>query len=159
MIQKYLKKIGRGIANNIILSMCSKGIAMIFFLLTDIFTARILSVNGYGEWSFFYSLISMIYWIAWFGVNTASRVYIAKENSNINKQNDIIKSAIILRLIISFIALVVLFIFSPALSKIFGNSDKYPQLACLLMLGSVLVFFNSFSEYSRFSKNFCDFYY
>ena len=144
-IFELIKKVTSGTISNVLWSMISKGIAMVFFLLTDIFTARILSVNGYGEWSYFYSIISMIYWIAWFGVNTSTRVYVAKEENDINIENTVIKSAIVLRLIVSLISFVLILAFSKTITNIFGDVDKYPHLFNMLFLGALLVFFNSFS--------------
>ena len=148
-IFELIKKVTSGTISNVLWSMISKGIAMVFFLLTDIFTARILSVNGYGEWSYFYSIMSMIYWIAWFGVNTSTRVYVAKEENDINIQNTVIKSAIVLRLIVSLISFVLILAFSKTITNIFGDVDKYPHLFNMLFLGALLVFFNSFSEFFK----------
>ena len=57
------------ILNDTILSLGSKAVGMILFMATDIMIARFLSTESYDEWSFFYAIITMCYWLVWFGIN------------------------------------------------------------------------------------------
>ena len=51
------------ILNDTILSLGSKAVGMILFMATDIMIARFLSTESYDEWSFFYAIITMCYWL------------------------------------------------------------------------------------------------
>lgn len=62
------------ILNDTILSLGSKAVGMILFMATDIMIARFLSTESYDEWSFFYAIITMCYWLVWFGINESVRV-------------------------------------------------------------------------------------
>ena len=99
-MEEYMKK-QINILNDTILSLGSKAVGMILFMATDIMIARFLSTESYDEWSFFYAIITMCYWLVWFGINESVRVFVAKERKNIKRQNSNIRIGIKLRLLIS----------------------------------------------------------
>lgn len=145
LIQKLKTKTMR----NTMLSLSSKGIGMILFLACDILIARFLSINEYGEWSFFYSFISMAFWIVWFGINISTKVYVAQANNDKDEQVDYFVAGLKLRFIISLVFSIIILLFGGAIANGLGYPEKYPHLYALIMVGSLLVFFNSFSEFFK----------
>lgn len=131
------------------LSIASKIIAMVLFMITDILIARLLSVKEYGEWAYFYSLITMLFWIAWFGINTSMKVHVAKYAYDRKKQNSYLAAAMILRMVVSIIFALLLYLFAYPLAENTGYPDKYPNLAVLLQFGSLLLFFNTWVEFFK----------
>lgn len=131
------------------LSIASKAVAMVLFMITDILTARLLSVGEYGEWAYFYSLITMLFWTAWFGINTSMKVHVARYAYDRKKQNSYLAASMILRMTISIIFSFLLYVFAFPLAGLAGYPDKYPNLAVLLRLGSLLLFFNSWVEFFK----------
>lgn len=150
MLASIIKKIRIDeMFKNTILSLTSKGISMILYMLTDIIIVRLLSISEYGEWSFFFSLISMFYWITWFGINTSTRVFVAKHTSNKKIRNTFIRAALAVRLITSTIISLIFLLNSSLLANCFGYPDKYPNLNRLLLIGCILMFFNSMLEFFK----------
>lgn len=131
------------------LSIASKAVAMVLFMITDILTARLLSVGEYGEWAYFYSLITMLFWTAWFGINTSMKVHVARYAYDRKKQNSYLAASMILRMTISIIFSFLLYVFAFPLASFAGYPDKYPNLAVLLRFGSLLLFFNNWVEFFK----------
>lgn len=138
------------ILNDTILSLGSKAVGMILFMATDIMIARFLSTESYDEWSFFYAIITMCYWLVWFGINESVRVFVAKERKNIKRQNSNIRIGMKLRLLISGLFLL-LFTIASIVFIFVGPSKnlRYPHLKELFVCGSLLCFANSLLEYFK----------
>lgn len=134
---------------NTIYNISAKGVAMVLYMLVDIGIARLVSVGEYGEWSYFYSLVSMVFWIAWFGINSSARVYVAKTNGNSQLQNQYLKSALILRIVISSGIVFVYYLLVFRLKVRIMSMETYPNLYMLLLFGGGLVFCSTFSEFFK----------
>lgn len=121
----------------------SKGIAFIFFYSFTIFLARILGVEEYGKWSFFYSWLSIIFVVSYSGIDISSRVFIAKEE-NTKNISEIMSSAFSLRFFISIIfsafIIFILLVSSEIISWDFKN---------LLLIAVPFIFFKGFTEFFR----------
>lgn len=149
LVYKIRDILKNSLYQNTIYNISAKGVAMVLYMLVDIGIARLVSVSEYGEWSYFYSLISMLFWIAWFGINSSARVYIAKTNGNSQMQNQYLKSALILRIVISAgIVFVYYFLVFLMKAKIM-SMETYPNLYMLLLFGGSLVFCSTFSEFFK----------
>ena len=145
--EKRMKKnlLDKTTMTNTLWSFFGKIIAMIFLVLLDVIAARLLSVDGYAEWVFFFSILTMLFYIGWMGINTSAKVYVSK-SANICDRNKRIQAALILRLIISFGICFLIFLIVPHFAEYLGYPLKYPELKTLLEMAAVLVFFNSFTE-------------
>lgn len=138
------------ILNDTILSLGSKAVGMILFMATDIMIARFLSTESYDEWSFFYAIITMCYWLVWFGINESVRVFVAKERKNIKRQNSNIRIGMKLRLLISGLFLLLFTIASIVFIFVEPSKNlRYPHLKELFVCGSLLCFANSLLEYFK----------
>ena len=136
------------LAQNTIWSFASKFVAMIFYMLLDVLLARILGVEDYAEWVFFYSVLTMLFYFGWMGINSSVKVFVSKEENSLNKRY-CITASVQLRLLYSIIAALIIFFVAPRLSEILGYPDKYKHLQYLMLSSSILVFLNSFSEFFK----------
>lgn len=75
--------------NNISFSLLGKMIAMILWLCFDIRAARILHVKDYAEWVFYYSVLTMCFYLGWLGINTSSKIHISRQISSKKKTQSI----------------------------------------------------------------------
>ena len=51
--------------------------AVLLFFAADIIIARNLDIAQYAEWAFFFSILSMTYYVCWFGVNGSAKVFVS----------------------------------------------------------------------------------
>ena len=133
---------------NSVYSLSAKAVTMIFFFVFDILCARILETDAYGEWVYFYAIITIIYSVVWFGVNVSSKIFIAKAETS--KRMEIFASALLLRLIVSLVLTLIYLIIVFAMWRIqLFDVAKYAHLPQMLLLGSSVVFLNSCSEFFK----------
>lgn len=133
---------------NSIYSLSAKAVTMIFFFLFDILCARILNTDAYGEWVYFYAIITIVYSIVWFGVNISGKIFIAKSESA--KKMEVFASALVLRFLVSILLTLIYTLAITALWHLQQfNINKYEHLPQLLFLGSGIIFLNSFSEFFK----------
>lgn len=149
LIYKVKDLFKNNLYQNTLYSMIAKGVAMVFYMLTDIGIARFTSVSEYGEWSYFYSLLSMVFWIAWFGINASARVYVAKSNGKSQTRNQYLKAALVLRTIVSVGIVAVYYFVVVWLKRRIELLEAYPNLYMLLLLGGGLVFCSTFSDFFK----------
>lgn len=130
---------------NISSSLAGKLMAMLFLTLLDIFAARLLAVEEYAEWVYFFSILTMMFYVGWFGINVSTKVFISKSIDERDRVN-CLKASILLRLVASIIIAIIIEIVMPVVSIYLGYPDKYPDLKWLLQFSAILVFLNSFTE-------------
>ncbi len=134
--------------SNTIWSLAGKVVAMFFITLLDIIIARSLPVQDYAEWVYFFSILTMLFYVGWMGINVSVKVFVSK-NIDITDRDNCILASLQLRAIISFILLIIIFLFVPRLSIYLGYPNKYPELYILLVVSAVLVSLNSFTEFFK----------
>lgn len=127
-------------------SIATKGVSMVFFFLADIAAARLLTYEQYDEWNYAYAILSVCFWIVWFGLTTSTRVYVASFREDPLRKNSAIVSGMKVRTSVSLAFVPVLLIMAPIAARWLGYPEKYPHLQALLLGGGCLAFVNSFSE-------------
>lgn len=132
---------------NISYSLAAKMIAMVLWLLFDILAARMLKVNNYAEWVFFYSILTMCFYFGWLGINVSSKVYISKLLPV--ERNNVIQMTFEIRVIASFAIGVLLLLILPNFAGGLGFPEKYKNLKTLLEILPFIVFFNSIADYYK----------
>lgn len=130
---------------NISYSLGGKIAAMFFLLLLDVSAARLLKVETYAEWVYFFSILTMLFYLGWFGINTSAKVFMSKCTTEKTRINCLFAS-VVLRFFFSIIIAVLVGVFIPQLARYLGYPEKYPDLRWLLGFSAVLVFLNSFTE-------------
>jgi len=125
-------------------SFLTQGISLALFLLLNIILARKLSVGSFGLWSFFLSIMTLVFTISYFGINTSSKKFIAQYNKTESLKNILI-SSIKLRFIISLtFTLIFLITYKPLV-----NILNKPELEILFLYGIPLIFLSGFVEYFK----------
>lgn len=133
---------------NISYSLLSKFFSAVFLFLTDVFLARRLSISMYAEWAYFFSILSMLFYLGWCGVNISSKVYISKCIS-IEEKRQCVRAALEIRLISSILFSIFLWVVLPLLAPYLGYPQKYPDLLWLFYMATILVFLNGFLEFYK----------
>lgn len=146
MIKKVI--FNYNILKNLSWTFLAKIVAMIFALAIDILAARVLGVENYAEWTFFYTVVTMIFYVTWLGVNASVKVYVSRQNTVLDR-NTCIHAGLVLRTIISLFFAGLFFFLSGKIAVICGYPEKYPNLFVLFRYGSLLIFFNSYTEFFK----------
>jgi len=134
--------------NNTIWSLSGKIAAMLFTVLLDIIIARFLTVGEYAEWVYFFSILTMLFYIGWLGINASAKVYVSK-TAGVTDRANCIGASLILRTGVSIAVGILIIIIMPLLSVHLGYPDKYPELKTLLQMSAFLVILNSFTEFFK----------
>lgn len=129
-------------------SLLGKVFAMLLLVLLDIVAARMLSVENYAEWVFFFSVLTMLFYAGWMGINSSAKVFVSKCNL-ITERNNCIRASFFLRITASIFFSLLIVIIMPNLARYLGYPTKYPGLKGLLQMAAILVFFNSLTEYFK----------
>lgn len=133
---------------NTTFSLMGKGIGMLSLVLLDVVIARRLNVDGYAEWVYFFSVLTMLFFVGWLGINISAKVAVSHCTTVIDKEC-CLTGAMILRMVASSVISIVLMLFLLALSGRLGYPDKYPDLKSLILYSGFLIFFNSFTEFYK----------
>lgn len=126
----------------------AKIVAMLFAFMLDILLARILGVDDYAEWTFFYTTVTMMYYLAWFGINSSVKVLVSKQTTDLDT-GVCIRAGLILRTLVSLIFSVAILACSKQIAIIFGYPEKYSNLLFLYKCAGAMVFLNSFAEFFK----------
>ena len=125
-------------------SFLTKGITFVLFYLFNIYLARILGVERFGKWSFFFSSLTIFQVLSYFGLNGSSRKFIAQFNYT-DKISPILSSAAQLRLATSLLFSLFLVLFSGNIAGIFSG-----KISQALVLASVpFLFFFGVVEFLK----------
>ena len=137
------------LGKNTLWTIIGKAIAMVAYFGLDIIIARDLGAeNGYAEWAFFVSIITMGFYISWFGINSSTKIYLAKQIDKKSRDN-CISAGLFLRTILSLIVAIIIIFCYKKLAYLFGYPVKYPHLDRLILLGAAMVFLNDFTEFFK----------
>ena len=142
---------GKRLAGNISWSFMAKMSAMVLFFLADILAARILGVEQYAQWSVFYAVLTMLFYLEWFGVNASTKVHISKAE-NAADRRAVLQAGLTLRTRVSLVISAgilaggQLLFFLPAARPLM---EKYPQIRLLALTAPVIAFLNSYAEFYK----------
>ncbi len=125
-------------------SFATKGITFALFILLNVAIARMLGVEKFGTWSFFFSIISVIFLISNFGINNSTRAYIVQYRAT-DMLRSIIRDSFKLRLLFSFIFASLIFIFAEHLSVLINH----PEFEILFKYSAPFVFLMGLTEYLK----------
>lgn len=125
-------------------SFLSKGVTFVLFYILNIYLARVLGVDLFGQWSFFYSILSIVLLFSYFGINASSKKFVAEHNKTENL-SAVLRSALSARLLFSFIFSVLLAVFHNKLAFLINK----PELSLLFLFSAPLVFFSGVTEFLK----------
>ena len=133
-------------------SYAAKISATVLFFAADILIARILDLKSYAEWAFFFSILSMGYYLFWFGVNSSTRVFVSKTAGRTDERGLCIRAGFRVRMIVSLALTVLSFgvvLILPAFSFFRELGRTYPLLHHLLLFAPFIAGLNSFAEFYK----------
>lgn len=121
-------------------NLAAKCVAMIFFYLQDILLARLLGIEGYAEWAYFFSIMTIFFWVSNLGINNAIQSTVARDADNEKNIFNHIISGITLRIIASGIFSILIFLLAKPVCEISNIEVKYEHFFKLLLFGAVYIF-------------------
>lgn len=130
---------------NTTLSLMGKIVGMLALMLLDIFLARKLSVDNYAEWVYFFSIVTMLFFVGWMGINASAKVGISKYREIAGKR-EYLQAAFLLRIFVSIVISVIIMLTMVLFSGKLGYPLKYPDLKALFFISGLMIFFNTFTE-------------
>lgn len=133
---------------NVSYTLLAKIVAMVFYFAIDVVIARMLSIDGYSEWTYFYSVATMLGYVTWFGINASMKVFVSKQKSE-KEIKECFRAGNTLRLIISIFFALIIMLFSKQIAQALGFPIKYPTLDKLIFMSGAMVFASSFTEYFK----------
>lgn len=125
-----------------------KAIGMLSLVLLDIVIARRLNVDGYAEWVYYFSVLTMLFFVGWSGINASAKVAVSHCKTRSDREY-CLTGAMILRMIASSVISIVLMLLLLVLSGRLGYPHKYSDLKNLILYSGFLIFFNSFTEFYK----------
>jgi len=138
------RRIKNKILKETIWSFLTKGITFILFLLTNVYLARVLGVQGFGEWSYLLSIITIFLTLSYFGINTSTKVFIARNNKT-NNLKSIFRDSLLLRTKVSIISAIIFLTIAFPLSRIMNK----PEFFVLFLFATPFILFKSFVEFNK----------
>ncbi len=126
-------------------SFATKIITMILFFGINIFLARKIGVELFWVWSFLFSFVTIVSIISFFWLNLSIKKFTAEYNETENLKS-LIKGWLTLRVIISFIfVLVMFFLYKPIVYIIWK-----PELEVLFLYSIPLIFLSGMVEFLKY---------
>lgn len=122
----------------------TKGVTFVLFYVFSIYIARAMGVDLYGQWSFFFSVITVVFTLSYFGINVATKRYVA-QYSGTKQISSVLKSAVWLRFIFSLAFSLVFLLVHQWLADILGRSE----LSSVFLWACPLIFFTGFVEFTK----------
>ncbi len=122
----------------------TKGVTFVLYYIFSIYIARVMGVDLYGQWAFFFSVITIVFTLSYFGINHSTKRYVA-QFSNTPEISAVLKSAVLLRFCFS-LGFCVVFLFFHRLIAIWLG---HPELADLFIWACPLIFFSGFVEFTK----------
>lgn len=132
---------------NVALSLGSKIVAMVLYMIIDIVLVRMLSVRQYDEWSYFYAIVVICYNVAILGINGSTKVYVAQKSDAYSRKQYIVSGAVVrgaASLGMAVLSLGMLF-FASAM----GYPDKYPNLQALFLCIPFMIITYTFLDFFK----------
>jgi len=133
---------------NITISMLSKIVAIIAYFGSDIVCARILPLQDYASWIYYTSIKTMLAYMAYFGLNTSTKVIIAR-TENENEKLECLKASIRIRAMINILFAVIITCFSQFMAIKLDSQNKYPNFSAMFWAMGLLVLLESFFEFYK----------
>lgn len=118
---------------------------MVMLQLFDILVARRLSVDGYSEWAYFFSILSLLFFVGWFGIGSSARIS-ASTAVSAQEKKEFVKASLVLQLAVTAVVALLLFLFAQPLAALLGYPERYPRLLTLLRIGSGILFLSAYME-------------
>lgn len=128
--------------------MASKAMAVIAYFGADILCARILPMQDYASWVYFTSVKTMLAYIAYFGLNTSTKVLVA-QRTNEKERLKYLKVSIKIRTIVNLLFAILITALSQFLATRLDGQNQYSSFTDIFWFMGLLVLFESFFEFYK----------
>jgi O-antigen/teichoic acid export membrane protein len=132
------------ITPNIFWGIASKGVAAIAFILIDILLGRVLETELYGRWSQFFSLLTILLYIAYSGVPAAAQSF-AAQNRELPELKNVLRNSLVLQIGFSIIATGLLLLLRNQITEIINH----PDFAIILLYAAPYLLIGALEEYLK----------
>ena len=132
------------ITPNIFWSFASKGVAAVAFILIDILLGRVLETELYGKWSQFFSLLTILLYVAYSGVPSAAQSF-AAQNRDLPDLKNVLKNSLILQIGFSITATGIVLLLRNQITEIV----KHPEFATILLFSAPYLLIGALEEYLK----------
>lgn len=122
----------------------TKGITFPLFYITDIFLARMLSVDDYGRWSFFFSTFAIILTISHFGINASAKTFIARYTKT-DSLKAVLSASVLLRVGVTLVFVLLLGVLHVPIATMLQR----PELSDLFLFAAPLLLFSGLLEFLK----------
>lgn len=139
-LRKYYSKI----TPNLFWSFASKGVAAIAFILIDILLARVLEAELYGKWQQFFSLLTILLYITYSGVPTATQAF-ATQNLDKPELKNVLSNSLVLQILFSGIITGIILLMRNQIAGIVNQ----PEFASILIIAAPYLFIGALEEYLK----------
>lgn len=129
---------------NLFWSFASKGVAGIAFILIDVFLARSLEPSLYGGWQRFFSLITVLLYLVYFGIPAAAEAFTAQNNNHPELKN-VLKKSLVLQILFSGIATGLVLLLRNQIASLLNQ----PHFGALILLALPYLFAGALEEYLK----------
>lgn len=125
-------------------SFATKLLTAVLFFAINIYLARILGVTLFGTWSFLFSNLTLVFIFSYFGVNAATRAFVARYNHTAALRI-VFESSLLLRFSINILFALLFLLLHDEISVWI----RHPELSELFLSATPLVFLMGFVEYLK----------
>ncbi len=140
----YLRILQNKLLKETFWSFATKGSGFFLFIALNVFLARSLGVERFGQWSFILSIITVTFLLSYLGINRSTRKYVAQYNKT-DLLGSVLISSFRLRIVFSLLfSLILLALYKP-LAAFMGWSG----FETIFFYAIPLVFFSGFVEYFK----------
>lgn len=133
---------------NISFTFMGKVLTAFFYMLFDVLIARELNLVEYGKWAFFYSILTMGFCFCWLGINVSVKVQLAN-CTNKKHESYCILAGLVIRICASSAICGLIILVAPHVFVSWGLVVKYPLIDRMILLGGIIIFFNTFIEFTK----------
>lgn len=125
-------------------SFTAKGSSFLLFLVLNIILARFLGVSGFGEWSFFLSVLTVLLYLSYCGINTSGQTFVA-QYADTEMMRSVLAASFRLRVVVSLAFALLLLLLHNPLASALGR----PELALVFVSAVPLLFLAGIVEYLK----------
>ena len=144
MIDIIFQKSKQKLFKETIWSFLSKGSTFVLFFAINIVLARGLGVDDFGTWSYFLSIITIVFTLSYFGINSSITKFLAEHNKTDNLRA-VIRDGFKARILFSM-GFVILFGLS---SKFIADVLQRPEFFSLFLYSLPLIFLSGMVEFLK----------
>ena len=153
---KLLKGQNQKLAKETVWALIAKGSSSVFFYLFTIVLARNLTVEEFGNWSYFYSILTIIFTVSYLGLNYSAGRFVAEKKGE-NVLDAVLRQSFWMKLLSSLIFCLIFFVglkFTNIVSDVELQGMLIKSIPIIILSGMTEYFKHVFEGLHRLKYNF-----